>query len=120
MLQDVSGVYGCIGCNLGGSRLILRQDSTYSLCTFSDTPEYDESFVREDEGRYSLNGSLVVLGSARDMNPVRMVFVSIGNDLYLVDEDTYLKYGDDQHVIQDIGQIRRDPADFPRSSPCTI
>lgn len=107
VLDNVAGLYGCDPCSFGGSELYLRPDGTYSECTFSDIPEFNGHFAKEERGSYSLDGHRLMLTPDSSARPTTRYVVRARNRIYMVGQDDYEKFANDNDVIEDIGLQRR-------------
>jgi hypothetical protein len=111
--DDAAGVYGGNTAGFGGSTLLLRADGTYSQCAWTDTPEFDGQFSREISGPYALDGQRIEYVDVISDRPVQRYLVRVGRKIYMVTEDTFLDYGNDRDVVEDIGLSRMSAADAP-------
>ena len=103
----VAGLYGCDPCLLGGSTLYLRPDGTYSRCTFSDTPQFDGQFAKEEQGSYRLDGQKLTLTPEFSERSSRRFVIRVRNRLYMITEDEYEAFSKEHNVVEDIGLKRR-------------
>ena len=106
-LESVAGIYGCDPCLLAGSTLILRSDGTYTNCMFSDTPEFNGKVSKESHGSYSLDGKRVELSENLSEHSIDVYVIRVRGKLYLITEELYLDYGDNNAVIEDLGLKQR-------------
>ena len=118
-LESIVGLYGCDPCLLGGSTLYLRQDGTYARCTFSDTPEFDGYFTKEEQGSYRLDGQQLVLQPTSSEKSSTIFVIRVRNRVYLVSEDEYEKYHRDYDVIEDVG-LKRRPVTIDSPYSCEV
>ncbi len=117
--ESVAGLYGCDPCLLGGSTLYLRQDGTYSRCTFSDTPEFDGHFAKEEHGSYRLDGRQLTLQAESPEKSSKSFVLRIRNRLYMVTADEYENFQREYDVIEDVGLIRR-PVTIDNPYTCEV
>jgi hypothetical protein len=104
-LDNVAGVYGRTAFAFGGSILLLRSDGTYSVCYFSDTPQFDGQFFMETHGSYSLYEHRVRFREEAPMHWSNKYVIRVRGKVYMITEEEYLDYRDDEEVIRDNGLV---------------
>lgn len=118
-LDSVAGLYGCDPCHLGGSTLDLRPDGTYARCTFSDTPQIDGHFAKEEQGSYRLDGQQLILTPEFSERSSKRLVIRVRNRLYIVTEDEYEEFSKDYDVVEDIG-LKRKPVTTDIPYTCIV
>ncbi len=99
--------------------MYLRQDGTYSRCTFSDTPEFDGHFSKEEHGSYRLDGRQLTLQAESPEKSSKSFVLRIRNRLYMVTADEYENFQREYDVIEDVGLIRR-PVTIDNPYTCEV